>query len=743
MNLRGSRARAVPGLTITLGLCLLAAAIPASAVPVTGTVVDRAGKPIEYASISVAALKAGAVSDEQGHFALDLPPGLAQIEFSQIGYQRARLAIEVIASLPPLRVTLADQPVPVAEVTVAASSFGKTGKSEGATLRRMQVMLTPGGAADVFQSLRAMPGSNAPTEGAAVYVRGGDPHETLIRLDGGEFGHPYHYEASSGGLFSQLDPYMLKSAFFSSGGFSAKYGGVLSGVLDIETQDPMNLKTLSVGANIVGGGASTSWALVPDKLSFVGTLRLAEPELLYKLYGSTRDFESAPRSRDAAGKLLYRYSPSGRLSLTALHSGEDFAVHANRLNFEGVYAEHAHSEIAALNLSDVVAGRIALRGQASGQRYQSGYTFGGFGSARGEDNGQANLDAVWPISAGHELSFGGNLRYGRTAITGHQPADSSDLGSGAPGRDYDTRITQDSPGFYLEDKLRLIGPIYATLGGRLDWASTTRTWTADPRAAVAWRVDEQQTVRVAAGRYHQLPDASGLDPRFGNPRLAPLAAEHFIAGYEWKSEFGNVRLEAYRKVYHDLVAQSAATFFDNHGFGYARGVDAFVQGTWRTLSGWASYGYLDSKRLELDDSHEVRSAYGVRHSLTLVSQYQWNSRWMFGARYGCSTGRPYTPVIGRSYDPVRAIWRPTFGDHHSAELPAYGRADLRIMRLFSLPAGAGLPPSSVCVAYLEALNVLGTRNLLDYVWNSDYSRRYETDSYFGRRFLVAGFQLTW
>ena len=90
--------------------------------------------------------------------------------------------------------------MPVAEVSVEASAFGKTGKSEGAVVRRMDVLMTPGGAADVFQALRALPGINAPAEGAALYVRGGDPNETVIRVDGAEIGHPYHYEGASGGL---------------------------------------------------------------------------------------------------------------------------------------------------------------------------------------------------------------------------------------------------------------------------------------------------------------------------------------------------------------------------------------------------------------------------------------------------------------------------------------------------------------------------------------------------------------
>ena len=257
-------------------LAALAAPIAtaAAAATLTGVVLDTGGKPLEYANVGVAALHTGAVADEHGRFTLELPVGHYELSIGQIGYQAVRRAVDLPAAGAELRVTLPDAPVPVGEVVVAASSFGREGKSEGATLKRMDVFMTPGGTADVFQSLRALPGINAPDEGAALYVRGGDPHESLIRLDGAEVGHPYHYESASGGLFSSFAAYMLKSAYFSSGGFPARYGGALSGVLDVETQDPWNLRTVSVGANMVGGGASTSWPLQPP--------RPAEPALRHR-----------------------------------------------------------------------------------------------------------------------------------------------------------------------------------------------------------------------------------------------------------------------------------------------------------------------------------------------------------------------------------------------------------------------------------------------------------------------------
>lgn len=718
-------------------LCLALSAAPALAARVTGVVVDREGKPIEFANVRVPALQRGAVADGDGRFTLELPNGPAVLEAVQIGYTRARLTIVVSEALAPLRFTLPDEPIPVAEVSVEASSFGKTGKSEGAVVRRMDVLMTPGGAGDVFQALRALPGINAPTEGAALYVRGGDPHETIIRLDGAEIGHPFHYEGASGGLFSILDTYMLKSAFFSSGGFTSKYGGAMSGVLDIETQDPMNLRTVGLAANVVGWNTSATWALVPDKLSAMASLNQSNTALLFKLYGSNRDYISPPTSFSAVGKLLYRYSPTGRLSVLDLFSSEDIDVFSTPYNTRGSYASTARNHFIALHVQDLLAGKVALRGNLTTQAYRSDWTFAEFGGHRGEHVQQAFLDAVWPLGTRHEVAFGGTLRAHDSDLRGLAASDSTDLGGGAGSRTYGTSTTVREPGLYLEDKLRVAGPLYATLGARLDHAGNTGAWLADPRSALAWRVDERQTLRLAAGRYHQLASVEKLEARYGNPKLEPSYADHAIAGYEWKSDFGNVRVEGYDKRYHRLAINDSTTWWRAAGTGYARGLDVFVQGTYQHMNGWVSYGYLDSKRREGDDPRELQSQWSVKHSVTLVGEYAISSRWHTGARWSHSSGHPYTPVVGAEFEPGRDIWHPVFGENHSAVTPAYHRVDVRLTRLFSLPG------SNVCVLYSECMNILNTPNVLDYSYNADYTQRITNKSYFSRRLFVAGFSLSW
>ncbi len=327
--------------------------------------------------------------------------------------------------------------------------------------------------------------------------------------------------------------------------------------------------------------------------------------------------------------------------------------------------------------------------------------------------------------------------------SGLAAADSTDLASGAPGRAYGTARVTREPGFYLEDKMRVAGALYATLGARADRADASDRWTVDPRTALALLVDEHQTLRIAAGRYHQLPTLTLLDARYGNPTLEPAYADHWIAGYEWKSDFGNVRVEGYEKRYRNLPLVDPVTWYRAAGTGRARGADVFVQGTWKQVNGWVSYGWLDSRRRQFDDPEEVPASGAVKHSLTVVGKYEWSGRWHTGARWTHSSGRPFTPVVGAVYDGSRGVWHPVYGAHGSATMPVYDRLDVRLMRLFSLPKLAGIRASNVCVAYLEAMNVLDTPNVLEYVYNSNYTRRYPEYSYFSDRMLVAGFGLSW
>ena len=121
-------------------------------------------------------------------------------------------------------------------------------------LTRVDVLTTPGGTADIFQAFQTGPGATRAGEGSDLYVRGGDPAESPTFVDGARLFYPGRYETLNGSSFGILDAQVLEQAYFSSGGFSARYGDALSGVLDVRTIGRPETRTVRLNANTVQVG---------------------------------------------------------------------------------------------------------------------------------------------------------------------------------------------------------------------------------------------------------------------------------------------------------------------------------------------------------------------------------------------------------------------------------------------------------------------------------------------------------
>ena len=121
----------------------------------------------------------------------------------------------------------------------------------------------------------------------------------------------------------------------------------------------------------------------------------------------------------------------------------------------------------------------------------------------------------------------------------------------------------------------------------------------------------------------------------------------------------------------------------------------------------------------------------VTHTLTTVVKYELPAQWQIGgtARYG--TGRPFTPIVGQTTDPETGSPRPVFGETNGERLPDYFRLDSRITKVIGLGGG-------FAAFYLEALNVLGRGNVMDYTYDEEYQERVPIESFFGERTLVFG-----
>ena len=116
-----------------------------------------------------------------------------------------------------------------------------------------------------------MPGIQSGVEGATgLYVRGGTPGQTLILLDGATVYNAGHLF----GFMSTFNTDAINSAELFKGGFPARYGGRLAGVLDITMREGNRKEFEGRGAaGLLASRITLEGPLIRDKSSFIISAR--------------------------------------------------------------------------------------------------------------------------------------------------------------------------------------------------------------------------------------------------------------------------------------------------------------------------------------------------------------------------------------------------------------------------------------------------------------------------------------
>jgi len=227
--------------------------------PISGVVVDGAGRPVPRAAIDVIAgdgSVAGTIFTEaDGTFALQTAPEGCRLRASLAGFEPASTACRADA---PVKLTLTVAPVAEHIVVSATRTEAPSGQVASAVTvfdaahieRRQQPPL-----ADL---LRQAPGATvvrvgAPGSVTSLFVRGGESNYTKVLLDGVPMNEP-------GGAFnmSNITTENLDRIEFIRGANSAVYGSdAMTGVLQLFTRRGESPRP-SVRATFEGGSFSTA-----------------------------------------------------------------------------------------------------------------------------------------------------------------------------------------------------------------------------------------------------------------------------------------------------------------------------------------------------------------------------------------------------------------------------------------------------------------------------------------------------
>ncbi len=203
-----------------------------------GIIKDKStNEALTAATIYIKNNKTGRSTNEYGYYSFNLLEGSYTLVISYLGMQSSEKTI-VLSKKTRLNVSLAPYELEFKEVIVNPTQNGEL--TENAPLDQKSMMalsgLTPGigGEPDLLHIIRAKAGVQSSAGGiGGFYVRGGNTGHNLVLLDG----VPVYNWMHLLGMNSIFHPEAVRGVQFHTAGFSAKYGGRIASVIDIQSKE--------------------------------------------------------------------------------------------------------------------------------------------------------------------------------------------------------------------------------------------------------------------------------------------------------------------------------------------------------------------------------------------------------------------------------------------------------------------------------------------------------------------------
>jgi hypothetical protein len=712
-----------------------------SQLKIKGKVTNSYNEPLEYVNVYVFNTFDGAMTDKDGKFSFTTQSRDSIIIIaSLIGYSTEEKELaEYNSGKAEIDIVLRETGVELSEAVVTGSSFSSE-EEKGIRVSPLDVYTTPGGAADIFQSLKTLPGLTQVSESAELYVRGGDPSETITMVDQATLYHPFTFESSYGGIFSNLNTESFRSLYFSSGGFSVKYGNALSGVLDIETKNEPDFLNITAGISMAAVSLSGAIPVMEDRLGLLFSAKQSYTGPIMWLNGELDRFTAAPASRNLTGSLIYRYSETGRIKIYSMYSDDSQGVNIEQAEFSGSFNGNSANRLYNIQQSDILFSNIFFKNSVSVNVFQYNWKLGVLDLRTRDNVTTFRSDIEVTPNRKTRLNLGFEIEKRENGYSGKVPSLDYDMRPEAEAMSLNTLLSENRTGVYFElvkSGFTGINDLFIKAGLRFDFLSNHNLEWLNPRITVGYHLDSNSSITAGAGLFSQMPDLRLMNKVVGNPSIGEMSAFHYTLSYELNfTDNKSLRTEFYYKDYRDLPLENTALNYTNDGYGFAYGFDFILKGSLPAgLEGWISYGFINTKRKWMDNKELTSSDFDVTNNLSLVLKYYLTSMLQIGINYKYATGRPFTPVVGSEYIPQLAIYKPKYGVKNSGRYKNYQRLDLRITYLSQLYG------KYFTVLYVEALNILDFRNLFGYTYSFDYKETKGVVSYFGRRTIVFGAQI--
>lgn len=238
-------------------ICMLLLSIgilPAEAqVKIHGKVTDMQGDALEFVTVRVAGTAIGTNTGLDGTFKLSCPTpanDTLTVVFTSIGYEELRRQLIHPKGDLALNVRMRNKSHELTEVEV--TDFRKQTSQMQHIDRESYKLAADASGGSVESMLSTLAGVNSNNEMSSQYsVRGGTYDENSVYINGVEVYRPQLISSGQQEGLSIINPDMVGSIGFSTGGFGVEYGDKMSSALDITYREPETFEG-SVSGSLMG-----------------------------------------------------------------------------------------------------------------------------------------------------------------------------------------------------------------------------------------------------------------------------------------------------------------------------------------------------------------------------------------------------------------------------------------------------------------------------------------------------------
>ena len=240
---------------LTAVLLCLTIVSQARRVYIYGRVTDEAGQPVELATVNEELTLHSAMTNLKGEysFSINTQRDTLNLIFRMVGHETRRRTLISPADTVQLDVMLPTSNYTLQNVDVTATRRRNDGMQDiGAEGLRFNADANGG---SVESIIATQAGVSTHNELSSQYnVRGGNFDENSVYVNGTEILRPLLVRAGQQEGLSFINPDMVESISFSTGGFSVAYGDKMSSVLDINYRRPQKFESVLM-ASLLGASA--------------------------------------------------------------------------------------------------------------------------------------------------------------------------------------------------------------------------------------------------------------------------------------------------------------------------------------------------------------------------------------------------------------------------------------------------------------------------------------------------------